>query len=172
MRRQSRETDFKMEISGKASPHPEWKRLWAALRDALAAEQVWSYQELNEIGGIDIQHTARGRTQFHRFARECLDVLDLHFECMRMQGYRVVRANEHAGCSLARVRRAAKQTTNAVRIVTHVKYEQLTPAERALNANVVAHTSRLLQNLTSEGRVLRREQRGIQRGEPPPIPGT
>jgi hypothetical protein len=151
----------------KAHAHPEWKRLYEELRSRVEAGQLWTYEELKELAGIDIR-TSRGRQQFHRFAKEVLDALDLHFECERTKGYRVVKPNEQATYSLARVRRGQRQVKQAFRIVTHIRLDQMTPTERTLNANVAAHTGRILQQLSSEGRLLRKEERQLKRGERPP----
>jgi hypothetical protein len=144
-------------------PHPEWKQLWHEMNTVLATGQLWGYSELQTIAGIDVR-SSRGRAQFLRFAREVEDKLDLHFECERTIGYRVVKANEHGTCSLGRVRRGYRQVKRGEHIASHTRTDELTATEAARLMNVLAHTGRLLSHFAGETKVLRKNEKEIRRG--------
>jgi hypothetical protein len=147
--------------------HPEWKRLFAAMKDLLEHDQSWTYDELNELAGTDIR-TPHGRSQFTRFRKEVRTVLNFHFEVERMKGYRVVHANEHVTCALNRHTRAKRRIAESVHILSHVHAEQLTDVERRINTDALARSAGLLVSITKEQSSIRKNINAVQRGELPP----
>lgn len=114
-----------------AHVHPEWKRLFSEAGELIASgKNTFTYDELKALAGVDVQ-TTRGRAQFIRFRKECLNKLCVWLENMRGEGYRVIRPNEHVESAALRVNRARRITRTALAIATNTKFEQLTDAEKS-----------------------------------------
>jgi len=96
------------------NPHPEWKRLKAAIETLLPIKQKFSYAELRELAGVDIQ-SSRGRRQMLTFQRQALKDWGIWFECDRGNGYYVTAGDEHPGCATKRLDRGRRQTRRAER---------------------------------------------------------
>jgi hypothetical protein len=136
--------------------HPEWKRLLDALYSKLEPDQFYSYQELGQLAGVDIQST-RGRHQFLRFAREVLVRLQLHLENVRAQGYRVVMANEHAECSHRQFRMARRKVQRAGSIAGNTRIGLLSDGEHRLLVNTISRLSRLSTTMQDVDRGMQKD---------------
>lgn len=135
--------------------HPEWKRLYDAVKDTLELGKFYDYKALNELAGVNIQ-SSRGRTQFLRFAEEVLERHSFHFENVRKQGYRVVDAYEHAICGSNKVKRARRQVMKGANIVRHTRMESLTPEQARVTTDVMVRLSRLESVVSEQGKNIRK----------------
>jgi len=88
--------------------YPAWKQLYAKIADKVQPGDLYDYDRLEGLLGLDPRGTP-GRGQVLRFAKELLTERNLHLENERNIGYRVVKANEHAKCSLSQMRRAGRR---------------------------------------------------------------
>lgn len=141
--------------------HPESARLFNELASVLEPGQLWSYQDLNAVAGIDIR-THRGRGQFYKFAKRVLLELKLHMECVPNKGYAVVKPNEHAICGLARAARAKRMVRKGLRITANARFDQMTESEAKENANLQVRLAALSGLMTKEVKAAQKEISGTQ----------
>ena len=94
-----------------------------------AGKMAYSYDELREISGLDIQ-SAKGRAQFLRFRLEASAKFCVWFECDPNKGYRLIPAREHTNSAHSRVRRAGRMTKKALTIATNTRFDVLTDDEK------------------------------------------
>ena len=134
-------------------PFPEWKQLKANIWPLLATKKQFTYDELKELAGVDIQ-SPHGRQQFLIFRRHALKEWNIWFECVYKVGYDVIPAGQHAKAAVKRVRQARRRIGLAQSIQHHAKYEEMTPAERLLNAQVGALVDSLAHTFHRTGREL------------------
>ena len=147
-------------------PHPEWKRLVANLEPLLNVKSEFSYSELAELAGVDVQ-TTRGRSQLIRASREILQRWDKHLEVVRCKGYRVVDAAEHGICASRRVRKARRQLQTAKRIVEHTDLSSLSVSQKSQNLLLGAALGSILQSVKSVDRNVKKLAAYIQQAELP-----
>lgn len=146
--------------------HPEWKRLYDALAPRLDSGQFYDYEALAELAGLDIR-SSRGRGQFLRFAREVLDTMQLHFENVRNEGYRVVKAQEHGACAHKQVVMGRRRVKQAARIATNTRIAELTADQCKALADTQCHIASLEATMRSrEARI----KRAVNQLGPPPTP--
>ena len=147
-------------------PHPEWRRLLDNLGHDLEGGEfgrLYSYAELNEAAGVDIQAN-RGRRQFHRFQREALERYSVHFENVRNEGYETVEPSKQGQCAVKRVRKAGRQMKNAKRIGTHLQYDKLTANQITMHTDLMARIALLNETLKQALTPLRKIAAAVQTG--------
>lgn len=148
------------------SRHPEWKRLYDGILPMLEVGRVFEYESLRELLGID-PRTGRGYNQFQRCAKEIARNLSMQFECVKRVGYRVVPSTENTSRMHNRMGRAKRRLRDAAFIGLHTKLDELTSAQRAANADILARVGRLAEAITDQGRKV---QAVIERAEPVRLP--
>lgn len=146
--------------------HPEWKRLIEALSLKLEIGKVYTYDELNELAGVDIRSN-RGRRQFFHFAREILERESLHFENVRAEGYRVVHPKEQGSCAIRRVASARRKLKHGGQISSHVRGDMLSPEARAIAIDLSMRIARLEQVVVGQTKEIKRLARGVELGRLP-----
>ena len=110
--------------------HPEWRVIMTAMAPLIeSGKTIYSYSELKEIAGIDIQ-SSKGRQQFLRFRSEASAKFLVWFECQPGKGYRLIPAREHTSSAHLRVKRASKMTQWALNIVTNTRFDVLSDDEK------------------------------------------
>lgn len=143
-------------------PHPEWKRLLAEAAPLVTdGKSDFSYEELNRLAGVDIR-TSRGRQQFHRFAKAALKQWSVHFECVRNQGYRIVRTEQHAICASKRVKRAKRQLRRGRDIAVHTKIEELSAEQRRNHELVLAGIGAVLHQVSQQEQAIRKVAAAVE----------
>lgn len=133
--------------------HPEWRVLKEQIGALLETKRQFTYDELKQIAGVDIQ-TPAGRAQFYIFRRHALKEWNLWFEVVPNLGYEVIKAGEHSKAAVKRVRHAGSKVKMAKAIQTHVKLEDMTPQELYLHAHTTAIVESLAHQYNRMGRKL------------------
>jgi len=141
--------------SSNSYPHPPWKRLYGALENNIHHGDLVTYKDLGVLMGVDAR-TTKGRQQFLRCAKEFLLHHSLHFENVRLIGYRIVQPNEHIGCANRQVRKARRRIRFGMAIGTHVDFEQLTAEQRKFHTDALLRMSRLEETVTETLREVRK----------------
>jgi hypothetical protein len=123
-----------MQLDEQLKPYPEWRQLLANIEPLLGSKTEFSYEELKELGGgLDVR-TWRGRAQFYKFRREMLKQRQIWFENVSSFGYTILAASEHPRASLRRVKHARHKINLARALNEFVRLEEMTPEQRALQA--------------------------------------
>lgn len=126
-------------------PHPEWRELKKRIEPLLQTKRQFTYDELKELAGIDIQ-TPAGRGQFYQFRKHALKDWSVWFEVVPNLGYEVIPAGDHSKAAVKRVRQAGSKVRMAKAIQQHVKLEDMTPQQLYLHA----HTTAIVEDLAHE----------------------
>ena len=88
--------------------YPEWRQLMASIQPLLETKTKFSYDELQELAGIDIRGW-KGRSQFYKFRRHALKEWQMWFEVIPKYGYAVIPAGEHPKAAAGRVIQARRK---------------------------------------------------------------
>ena len=131
--------------------YPEWRQLMAAIQPLLETKTKFSYDELQELAGIDIRGW-KGRSQFYKFRRHALKEWQLWFEVIPKYGYAVIPAGEHPKAAAGRVIQARRKVAMARAINGLARIENMTPEQRALQAQTAVLLHELSQTFNRVGR--------------------
>lgn len=123
----------------------------ARIEPLLATQTEFSYQQLKELAGVDIL-SYRGRAQFYKFRKQALKDWQIWFENVSGFGYSVIEAGAHPKASLKRVGYARRKISLARAINELVRLEQMTPEQRALQAQTAVLLHDLAQSINNVGR--------------------
>lgn len=134
--------------------YPEWKTLYDALIPLIeGGQRDFDYELLSELARIDIR-SDRGRGQFYRFRRELLNAKRLWMENVPRAGYTIVPASEQPRAAGRRVRMAKRKLRMARDINEYVRYEDMTPEQRLVQAATGAVLHQLSKTFDSMSRKL------------------
>jgi len=132
--------------------YPEWRQLMSQIQPLLEnGRRDFTYEELKELSGIDIT-TFKGRGQFYQFRRRALKEWQLWFECVPGVGYSVVPPGKQPVAAIKRVGYARKKVGMARAINELVRIEEMTPAQRLLQAQTAVLLHDLSQTFYKAGR--------------------
>jgi hypothetical protein len=115
--------------------YPEWKQLLSVIRPLIQDEhqKEFSYDKLKELCGLDVR-TWRGRAQFYKCRKELLREMGVWLENLSSFGYVVIDPGDHPKASLRRVRHARRKVAMGRMINELARVEEMTPEQRALQA--------------------------------------
>jgi len=146
---------------------PEWKQIYQRMKNLLPEKQFFTYLELNEIAGIDVQ-SERGRKQFLRFRNEALWDWQVWFENMPGKGYRVIAAAEHGRASNVYRARAARRMAMACEILMNTDIAKLSPEQQAAHTHLVSCAGSIMQALTAQTKEVRTSSVAMEASIPIP----
>src|SRR5262245_57916381 len=142
------------EFTNPARPYPEWRELLAKLEPLVESKKRYSYDELKDLCGLDVQHDARGRAQFYKFRKHALVEWKVWFEVESGFGDVVYPAAEHSKSAVKRVRWAKRKVNMARAINEFAKLEEMTPAQLTIHAQTAALIEDLAHTFSSTSRKL------------------
>ena len=131
--------------------YPEWRQLMASIQPLLETQTKFSYDELQQLSGIDIKGW-KGRSQFYKFRRHALKEWQLWFEVIPKYGYAVVPAGDQPHAASKRVIQARRKVAMARAINGLARVENMTPEQRALQAQTAVLLHELSQTFNRVGR--------------------
>lgn len=142
---------------------PKGDRSQRVIVTELAAEAAYGQQlTYDELGAALDLDADTERAQIRQAVAAARDVLTLDHSrvliAIRGVGYRVARPAEHAGVAQTHRRKADKQMSRALAVVTHVDESEMTPAERRRHQAVAQVIVNLHNRMTgAEARLQRLE---------------
>ncbi len=134
--------------------HPEWKQLANKIEPLVAVTELFTYEVLESLAGIDIR-SSRGRSQFERFRRYALEEWGLWFECVTSCGYRITKDDEIPTSSLQRMKRGRRQFAKSLAIAVRAKEDGVPDAVIAARRQLSASLGALLQATEAEAKKIR-----------------
>jgi hypothetical protein len=131
--------------------YPEWRQLMASIKPLLETQTKFSYDELQQLSGLDIRGW-KGRSQFYKFRRHALKEWQVWFEVIPRYGYAVIPAGEQPKAASKRVLYARRKVAMARAINGLARVENMTPEQRALQAQTAVLLHELSQTFNRVGR--------------------
>lgn len=131
-----------------------------------------TYEQLGHALGLDATYD---RAQIRQAVAAARDLLTLDHSralvAVRGVGYRVARPGEHAGIAQAHRRKADRQLSRALAVVTHADESAMTPDELRRNRAVAMLITNLASRMNSAESRLQHLESAVFGDEPKVIPG-
>lgn len=132
--------------------------------EAAEVETIVTYDELMRILWLEGQTRAERDKVYHAVRdanRLLLRERQRYLQVVKGKGYRVIRADEHVGVALLRKGRAEQQIQHGIRILRHVRMDELTATQRTLHEGQMMIMAGIYQHVQDSERRHAEQEKSI-----------